>query len=166
MADDPLAWIADEITALERQGLRRRLTRRAGRQGAMIASPAPIKPGIPTSGGERTLVNFASNDYLALAADPRLIAAAHAAAEIEGWGAGASPLVSGYSASHLRLEEWLAELLGTEAAIVMPSGFAANVGTISRSGWPRRRGLWRQQESRQFDRWLPLVAGGSLRLSA
>ena len=113
-----MGWIADEIGALERQGLRRHLTRRAGRQGATIAS------------GHGTLVNFASNDYLALAADSRLIAAANAAAEEEGWGAGASPLVSGYSTSHVRLEERLAELLGTEAAIVMPSGFAANVGTI------------------------------------
>ena len=130
MADDPLAWIAAEIDALERQGLRRRLTRRTGPQGPTIVSAAAFTARIPTTGGERRLVNFASNDYLGLAADPRLIAAAHAAAEEEGWGAGASPLVSGYSASHVRLEEWLAELLGTEAAIVMPSGFAANVGTI------------------------------------
>ncbi|HTU25758.1 MAG TPA: 8-amino-7-oxononanoate synthase [Pirellulales bacterium] len=118
MAHDPLAWIADEMIALELQGLRRRLTRRDGPQGATIA------------GDGRQLVNFASNDYLGLAADRRLIAAAHAAAEEEGWGAGASPLVSGYSAAHVRLEQWLAELLGTEAALVMPSGFAANVGTI------------------------------------
>ncbi|HEY1783915.1 MAG TPA: 8-amino-7-oxononanoate synthase [Pirellulales bacterium] len=118
MAHDPLAWIADEMVALEREGLRRRLTRRTGPQGATIASD------------RQQLVNFASNDYLALAADRRLTAAAHAAAQEEGWGAGASPLVSGYSSSHVRLEEWLAELLGTEAAIVMPSGFAANVGTI------------------------------------
>ena len=121
MAHDPLAWIADEMTALERQGLRRHLTRRSGPQGATIASD------------RRQLVNFASNDYLALAADRRLIAAAHTAAQEEGWGAGASPLVSGYSSSHARLEEWLAELLGTEAAIVMPSGYAANVGTICAS---------------------------------
>ncbi|HEX4144870.1 MAG TPA: 8-amino-7-oxononanoate synthase [Pirellulales bacterium] len=118
MAHDPLAWIVDEMIALERQGLRRRRTRRNGRQGAVI------------SNCQRQLVNFASNDYLALAADPRLIAAAHAAAEEEGWGEGASPLMSGYSASHVRLEEWLAELLGTEAALVMPSGFATNVGAI------------------------------------
>jgi 8-amino-7-oxononanoate synthase len=118
MANDPLAWIADELVTLERQGLRRHLTRRLGPQGATIAS------------GQGALVNFASNDYLALAANVRVIEAAANAAAREGWGAGASPLVSGYSASHFRLEAQLAELLGTEAALVMPSGFATNVGTI------------------------------------
>ena len=53
------------------------------------------------------------------------------AAREEGWGAGASPLVSGHSASHRLLQERLAEFLGTEAALVFPSGFAANSGTIA-----------------------------------
>jgi 8-amino-7-oxononanoate synthase len=78
----------------------------------------------------RSLVNFSANDYLGLAADPRLAAAALRAAAEEGWGAGASPLVTGHSRSHAELERRLAEFMRTEAALVFPSGFAANNGTI------------------------------------
>ncbi len=119
MPQDPLFWIADELAALESQGLRRQLVERHGPQGPLIPD------------GERPLVNFASNDYLALAADPRLIAAAEGACQREGWGAGASPLISGYSPSHAQLERRLAELLGVEAALVFPAGYAANAGAIS-----------------------------------
>jgi 8-amino-7-oxononanoate synthase len=78
----------------------------------------------------RELVNFGSNDYLGLAADERLAAAARAAIEREGWGSGASPLVSGRGSSHVELERRLAEFEGVEAALVFPSGFAANAGVI------------------------------------
>ena len=80
---DPLAWIDDELAGLERAGLRRRLAERDGAQTATVTLDG------------RELVNFGSNDYLGLAADPRLAAAARAAIEREGWGSGASPLVSG-----------------------------------------------------------------------
>jgi 8-amino-7-oxononanoate synthase len=79
----------------------------------------------------RELVNFGSNDYLGLAGDPRLAAAAAAAMEEEGWGGGASPLVCGHGKSHQRLELELAQFEGTEAALMFPSGFAANAGTIA-----------------------------------
>jgi 8-amino-7-oxononanoate synthase len=114
-----LGWIDEQLAALERQGLRRRLATRASRQAARI-----------TLGG-RQLVNFGSNDYLALAADPRLARAAAQAAEEEGWGSGASPLICGHGRHHQQLEERLAEFEGTEAALVFPSGFAANAGTIA-----------------------------------
>ncbi len=119
MPHDPLGWIADELAALEANGLRRRLVERSGPQGAIVHD------------GAQPLVNFASNDYLALAADPRLIAAAQHASQSEGWGAGASPLIAGHTTSHARLEQRLAEWLGTEAALVFPSGFAANVGAVA-----------------------------------
>jgi 8-amino-7-oxononanoate synthase len=115
---NPLAWIDEELQSLERAGLRRRLAVRAGAQTARVT----------LDGWE--LVNFGSNDYLGLAADERLVAAAREAIEHEGWGSGASPLVSGRSASHAELERRLAELEGTEAALVFPSGFAANAGVI------------------------------------
>ena len=115
----------------------------------------------------RELVNFGSNDYLGLAADERLAAAARAAIEREGWGSGASPLVSGASrASHAELERRLAEFEGTEAALVFPSGFAANAGIDSGAGGRARRDLRRCQESRQPHRRLPAVAGHAVRLSA
>jgi 8-amino-7-oxononanoate synthase len=79
----------------------------------------------------RQLVNFGSNDYLALAADPRLAAAAAEACLEEGTGAGASPLVTGRAAAHERLEGELAAFEGAERAVVFPSGYAANAGTIA-----------------------------------
>jgi 8-amino-7-oxononanoate synthase len=78
----------------------------------------------------RRLVNFASNDYLGLAADERLIAAAIAGCRAEGVGRGASPLVCGRGDSHAKLEARLAAFEGTEAALVFPTGFAANAGVI------------------------------------
>lgn len=115
----PLAWIDRELNALEAQGLRRRLVPRTGPQQARISIDG------------RELTNFGSNDYLALAADPRLTEAAVRAVQSAGWGSGASPLISGYSEYHHNLEERLAEWEGTEAALVFPSGFAANIGTIA-----------------------------------
>jgi len=74
--------------------------------------------------------NLASNDYLNLAHDPRLIEAARSAAEESGVGSGASALVSGRGQWQARLEEQLAEFEQTESAIVFPTGYAANVGTL------------------------------------
>jgi len=115
----PLGWIDRELLALERDGLCRRLSTRSGRQAARLV----------IDGSE--LVNFGSNDYLGLAADERLAAAAAEAASREGWGSGASPLISGRSRVHRRLEQRLAEFEQTEAALLFSSGFAANTGTIA-----------------------------------
>jgi 8-amino-7-oxononanoate synthase len=80
--------------------------------------------------GGRELVNFSSNDYLNLAADPRLARAAAGAARRYGCGAGASPLVSGHLPPHRALERELARWEGTEAALVLGSGFAANLAVV------------------------------------
>lgn len=117
-SSNPLSWIDDELEGLARDGLRRRLAVRGGRQSARVVLDG------------KELVNFGCNDYLGLAADERLAAAARAAIDREGWGSGASPLVSGRSAVHAELERRLAEFEGTEAALVFPSGFAANAGII------------------------------------
>jgi 8-amino-7-oxononanoate synthase len=115
----PLDWIDDELTRLKREGLLRTLTTREPPQGPVVSI------------GGQELINFGANDYLALANDPRLKEAACAAIESEGIGAGASPLVTGRSQTHARLERRIAEFEGTEAALVFPSGFAANVGTVT-----------------------------------
>jgi 8-amino-7-oxononanoate synthase len=114
-----LNWLDDELANLESAGLRRRLLARNSAQGPTIDV------------GKKTLVNFGANDYLGLAADPRLAEAGRRAIDEEGWGAGASPLITGRSASHARLEDRLANFEATEAALLFPSGFAANAGTVA-----------------------------------
>jgi len=74
-------------------------------------------------------LNFCSNDYLGLAQDPRLKAAAAAALE-HGAGAGASRLVTGNHALYGELEAKIAALKGEQAALVFGSGYLANLGTI------------------------------------
>jgi 7-keto-8-aminopelargonate synthetase-like enzyme len=74
-------------------------------------------------GGE-PVVSFASNDYLGLSAHPTVIAAATAALERWGAGAGASRLVTGSRPVHTELEHALAEWKGTDAAVCFPTGFA------------------------------------------
>ncbi len=116
---DPLAWINAEAERRSSSGL----TRRLHAHGA-------VSPGRFRTREGRELINFGSNDYLGLAADPRLTAAALAAAEKFGWGAAASPLVFGWSDIHQELADALAGFEGTEAALLFPTGYAANFGTL------------------------------------
>ncbi len=78
----------------------------------------------------RPLVNFSVYDYVGLAHDPEVAAAAKAAIDRYGTSAGASRLVSGEKQVHRDLEQALAAFLGTPAAIVFVSGHATNVTTI------------------------------------
>ncbi|MFZ4584079.1 MAG: aminotransferase class I/II-fold pyridoxal phosphate-dependent enzyme [Acidimicrobiia bacterium] len=79
----------------------------------------------------RAVVSFASNDYLGLSAHPALRDAAAAAAEQWGTGATASRLIVGTRPVHQQLEQALAAWRGTDAALVFPSGFAANLGVLT-----------------------------------
>lgn len=119
MPDNPLSWIDDELALLEQQHLRRQLLSRTGPQAVRLLIDG------------REFINFGSNDYLALAADPRLARAVTEAVAVEGWGSGASPLVTGRANLHRQLEERLAAFEGTEAALLFSSGFAANAGAIA-----------------------------------
>lgn len=78
----------------------------------------------------RTLINFASNDYLGLTHHPLMIAAVARAAERDGVGSGAAPLISGYSPAHASAEATIARWKGTEAAVLLPSGYQANHAVI------------------------------------
>jgi 8-amino-7-oxononanoate synthase len=82
------------------------------------------------------VVSFASNDYLGLSDHPTVRAAAHAAIDRWGTGAGASRLVTGSRPIHAELEEELARWKGSEAAVCFPTGFAANLGVLSVLGGP------------------------------
>ena len=111
-------WAREDLEALERQGLRRALEPLRSPQGPEVVI-----------GGQR-LLSFSSNDYLGLAADPRLARAAARALEVRGTGAGASRLVVGDTEAHHALERAAAELMGVPAARLFNSGYAANLGIL------------------------------------
>jgi 8-amino-7-oxononanoate synthase len=114
-----LSWMDDDLNERRRRGLYRTRRRLQSAQGVRVVLRG------------REYLNFSSNDYLALAADPRLARAAARAARRYGSGAGASPLVSGLTPPLRRLERSLAEWEGSEAALVFSSGFAANLAVVS-----------------------------------
>jgi 8-amino-7-oxononanoate synthase len=78
----------------------------------------------------REVINFSSNNYLGLASHPALREAAKVAIDRYGCGSGASRLISGNMTLHEELESKIAQLKGTEAALVFNSGFQANTGII------------------------------------
>jgi 8-amino-7-oxononanoate synthase len=80
---------------------------------------------------DKSLVNFASNDYLGLSQHPAVREAAIEALQKFGLGAGASRLLTGTLEPHSALEEQLASFKDADAAISFSSGYAAAVGTIT-----------------------------------
>ncbi len=116
---DPLAWLDDELQQLDAAGLLRSLAVRSTPQ----TGERLVLDGVK-------LVNFGSNDYLGIAAS---LAGDEVCTAITtaGWGAGASPLVTGRGVYHARLEEELAKFEGTEAALLFPTGYAANAGSVA-----------------------------------
>jgi 8-amino-7-oxononanoate synthase len=108
----------EQLQALRAQSLYRQLREIGTAQGPLIELVG------------KQLVNFSSNDYLGLANDARLRAAAIATVEEFGVGAGASRLVSGTQSPHLKLERALAKWKQTESALTFSSGYAAALGTI------------------------------------
>ncbi|MEA2687325.1 MAG: 8-amino-7-oxononanoate synthase [Actinomycetota bacterium] len=77
---------------------------------------------------------FASNDYLGLSQHPAVVAAAHAALDRWGTGAGSARLVAGSRQVHTELEAELAAWKGTQAALLFPTGYAANLGVLTTFG--------------------------------
>ncbi|WP_113719671.1 aminotransferase class I/II-fold pyridoxal phosphate-dependent enzyme [Arthrobacter dokdonensis] len=82
------------------------------------------------------LVDLASNDYLGLSTDPRVIAAAAGALAGHGAGARASRVVCGTTDAHVELERALCRLTGQDAALAFSSGYTANLGVITALGGP------------------------------
>lgn len=113
------ARVADGLAALEQGTLLRR--RRV--------LESPQGPRVRVDG--RELRNFSSNDYLGLANHPALRAAAHAAIDRHGVGAGASPMVSGHFQVHEEAEARFARFVGLPRALLFASGYAANLGVLA-----------------------------------
>ncbi len=116
---EAFSWLAAELEELQAAGLLRQRRR--------VVS-------LPDGWCEidsRRLRNFASNDYLNLAHDARLVEAARTAMTETGIGATASALVTGRTLYHEQLEQKLAAFEQQESAVLFPTGYAANVGTIA-----------------------------------
>ena len=88
--------------------------------------------------GGRSMLAFASNDYLGLAAHPKLVAALHEGAQMYGVGSGASHLISGHTRAHDMLEERLADFLGphleSARALSFCTGYMANLAILTALG--------------------------------
>lgn len=100
-----LAMLAAEAKKLEQAGLYR---------------PETIHPA--------HIVDFTSQDYLGLTNDPRLVAAAKAAVDSHGLGAGSARVFTGTRELHRDLEQAVARFLQVPDAIVLGSGYLANIG--------------------------------------
>jgi 8-amino-7-oxononanoate synthase len=110
-------FAGDKLSALERAKLRR-------------TPEITARTGIWVERAGRRLLSFSCNDYLNLSQHPKIIAAAIAATERYGIGAGASRLVTGNHPLYVELEDRLARLKGADAACVFGSGYLANTGII------------------------------------
>lgn len=82
----------------------------------------------------REYVNFASNNYLGLTHHPAVIHAAEKSLHQDGAGTGASALICGYGPAHAAAEQHLARWKGTEACVLLPSGYQANHAAIQTLG--------------------------------
>lgn len=119
MSTNPYAWIDRALQTLHQANWYRSV------------KPLDSLPGAVVRREGRTLINFASNDYLGLTGDSRLIEAATAATQKYGTGSTGSRLLSGHRPLHRELEIAIAQLKQTEDAIVFSSGYLANLGAIS-----------------------------------
>ena len=113
------AGIEAGLAAWAREGLQRERRVLDSAQGARVVADG------------QAVLNFASNDYLGLAAHPRLLAAAHDALDRYGAGSGASALVAGHQRAHQEAEERFAAFVHLPRALLFGSGYAANLGILT-----------------------------------
>lgn len=111
-------YVTGKLAALEAKNLRRRLIE------------TDRFNDVEVHRGGKTLISFCCNDYLNLSHHPDVIAAANAATERYGTGAGASRLITGNHPLFGELETRLAKLKGAEDCIVFGSGYLTNLGVI------------------------------------
>jgi len=112
-----LESLARQITQLRKDGLFKAERVITSTQGARISVA-----------GDREVLNFCANNYLGLAGDPRLTAAAHEALDRWGYGLSSVRFICGTQGVHKDLERRLSEFLGTDATILYSSCFDANGG--------------------------------------
>lgn len=119
MLTNPYDWLEQSLASIHKADWYRSVQTLHSRPGAVVQLEG------------REVINFASNDYLGLAGDERLIQAAIAATKEFGTGSTGSRLLSGHRALHRELECAIATLKQTQDALVFSSGYLANLGTIA-----------------------------------
>jgi 8-amino-7-oxononanoate synthase len=97
---------------------------------ALTAAPIP-RTSIAIEGSSRPVINLSSYNYLGLVKHPETIAAAQAALAEYGTGACGSPILSGMTDLHRKLEARLSEFLGQEATMLFNSGFGGAMGSLA-----------------------------------
>jgi len=122
-------FIRQTLEDLRARGLYRRLVA-LGPSPAVASGEGGSAAGPRVTLGGRELLQFASNNYLGLANDPRVKEALARGIEKWGWGAGASRLVAGHTEAHEALEADLAAFKHTEASLVFPTGYQTNLGVV------------------------------------
>src|SRR4051812_49720236 len=110
-------WVADQCARIGAAGQWRRPRD--------LDTAGPVGS-LHDDGTIRPVVSFASNDYLGLSRHPAVVAAAHAALDRWGAGAGAARLVAGSRPVHTALETELAGWKREPAAVLFPTGYAAD----------------------------------------
>jgi 7-keto-8-aminopelargonate synthetase-like enzyme len=113
-------FITDELERLKANHLFRQCRCVASAQG----------PVVRLEGGQEKVL-FCSNNYLNLAAEPRVIEAGCRAMREFGIGAAAARLVSGTMLPHVELEHTMAAFLHKEAALYLASGWGANQALLT-----------------------------------
>ena len=120
MSDAFLAHLTATLGQIEADGLYKRERE--------IVSPQAGHIRIAQNGGSRDVLNLCANNYLGLADDPRLVAAARRSLEEDGFGMASVRFICGTRASHRNLERALARFLGKDDAILFAACFDANGG--------------------------------------
>lgn len=113
----------ERIHSIEAQGRWRRIR--------SIDASGPI---VRLEGIDKDVISFASNDYLGLSSDPRVVEAARAATERWGTGAGSARLIAGSRPVHDELESELADWKSKERALLFPTGYSANLAVLGTLG--------------------------------
>jgi len=109
---------SEKLKILKEKGLLREIKDRASPQGPRVVFR------------EKEYINFSSNDYLGLSAHPFVIETAKRAMDDYGFGSSSSRLLGGGSILHDELERKVAQFKGTEAALILNSGYSANTSII------------------------------------